>query len=184
MKYGYARVSAEDQNPAMQLTALKKAGCKTVFKDEVTGAHVNRPALARCLKVLETGDTLTVWKLDRLGRSLRDLIHMLGDFKQRGVKFRSLTEAIDTETPAGRAMWQMIGVLAELERSLITERTRAGVKAAQRRGVKFGRKPKLTPDRINHARKLIQQGTTPTEAAKILGIGRATLYSALQREVA
>jgi DNA invertase Pin-like site-specific DNA recombinase len=184
MKYGYARVSTEDQNPAMQLAALKKAGCKTVFKDEVTGAHVNRPALARCLKALETGDMLIVWKLDRLGRSLRDLIHMLDDFKQRGVKFRSLTEAIDTETPTGRAMWQMIGLLAELERSLITERTRAGVKAAQRRGVKFGRKPKLTPDRITHARKLIQQGTTPTEAAKILGVGRATLYSALQREAA
>ena len=90
MKYGYARVSTDDQNPAMQLAALKKAGCKTVFKDEVTGAHVKRPALPRCLKTLETGDTLIVWKLDRLGRSLRDLIPMLDDFKQRGVKFRSL----------------------------------------------------------------------------------------------
>jgi DNA invertase Pin-like site-specific DNA recombinase len=184
MKYGYARVSTEDQNPAMQLAALKKAGCKTVFKDEVTGAHVKRPALIRCLKKLETGDTLIVWKLDRLGRSLRDLIHMLDDFKQRGVKFRSLTEAIDTETPTGRAMWQMIGVLAELERSLITERTLAGVKAAQRRGVKFGRKVKLTPDRLAHARKLIEQGTRPTDAAKIIGIGRTTLYDALQRGAA
>jgi DNA invertase Pin-like site-specific DNA recombinase len=182
MKYGYARVSTEDQNPAMQLAALKKAGCKTVFKDEVTGAHVKRPALARCLKKLETGDTLIVWKLDRLGRSLRDLIHMLDGFKQQGVKFRSLTEAIDTETSAGRAMWQMIGVLAELEHSLIAERTRAGVKAAQKRGVKFGRKAKLTPDRLAHARKLIEQGTRPTDAAKIIGIGRTTLYSALQRE--
>jgi DNA invertase Pin-like site-specific DNA recombinase len=81
MKYGYARVSTEDQNPAMQLAALKKAGCKTVFKDEVTGAHVNRPALARCLKALATGDTLIVWTIDRLGRSLRDLILMLDDFK-------------------------------------------------------------------------------------------------------
>src|SRR6202043_1158046 len=152
---GYARVSTEDQNPAMQLAALKKAGCKTVFKDEVTGAHVNRPALARCLKKLETGDTLIVW---RLGRSLRDLIHMLDGFKQQGVKFRSLTEAIDTETPTGRAMWQMIGVMAELEKSLITERTRAGVKDAKRRGVKFGPKVKLTPDRLSHARKLIDQG--------------------------
>jgi DNA invertase Pin-like site-specific DNA recombinase len=184
MKYGYARVSTEDQNPAMQLAALKKARCKTVFRDEVTGAHVKRPALTRCLKALHPGDTLIVWKLDRLGRSLRDLIHMLDGFKQDGVKFRSLTEAIDTETPTGRAMWQMIGVLAELERSLITERTRAGVKAAQKRGVKFGRKPKLTPDRLAHARKLIQQGTRPTDAAKIIGIGRATLYAALQREAA
>jgi DNA invertase Pin-like site-specific DNA recombinase len=97
MKYGYARVSTEDQNPAMQLAALKKAGCKTVFKDEVTGAHVNRPALARCLKALETGDTLIVWKLDRLARNLSDLIHMLDGFKERGIAFRSLTEAIDTD---------------------------------------------------------------------------------------
>ena len=183
MKYGYARVSTEDQNPAMQLTALKKAGCMKMFKDEVTGAHVNRPALARCLKTLEVGDTLIVWKLDRLGRSLRDLIQMLDDFKHRGIRFKSLTEAIDTETPTGRAMWQMIGVLAELERSLITERTRAGVKAAQRRGVKFGRKLKVTPDRLVHARKLIDQGKTPTDAAKIMGIGRTTLYRALQGEV-
>src|ERR1051326_5142795 len=87
MKYGCARVSTEDQNPAMQLAALKKAGCKTVFKDEVTGAHVKRPALTRCLKTLQTGDTLIVWKLDRLGRSLRDLIHMLDGFKQQRVKF-------------------------------------------------------------------------------------------------
>ena len=181
MKYGYARVSTEDQNPAMQLAALKKAGCKTPFKDEVTGAHVNRPALARCLKALQPGDTLIVWKLDRLGRNLSDLIRMLDGFKERGIAFRSLTEAIDSETPTGRAMWQMIGVLAELERSLITERTRAGVKAAQKRGVKFGRKPKLTPDRLTHARTLIDQGKTPTEAAKIMGVGRATLYGALQR---
>ena len=106
MKYGYARVSTEDQNPAMQLAALKKAGCAKTFKDEVTGAHVKRPALARCLKKLETGGTLIVWKFDRLGRSLRDLNHMLDDFKQRGVKFGSLTEPIDTETreaaPCGR----------------------------------------------------------------------------------
>ncbi len=99
----------------MQLAALKKAGCKTVFKDEVTGAHVKRPALARCLKTLQTRDTLIVWKLDRLGRRLRDLIPILDAFKHRGVKFRSLTEAIDTETPTGRAMWQMIGVLAKLD---------------------------------------------------------------------
>ena len=184
MKYGYARVSTEDQNPAMQLAALKKAGCKTVFKDEVTGAHVKRPALIRCLKKLETGDTLVVWKLDRLGRSLRDLITMLDDFRSKGIRFRSLTEAIDTETPTGRAMWQMIGVLAELERSLIVERTRAGVKAAQRRGVKFGRKPKLTPDRLTHVQKLIEQGKTPTQAAKIMDVSRATLYRALQREAA
>jgi DNA invertase Pin-like site-specific DNA recombinase len=185
VKYGYARVSTDDQTPALQLAALKKAGCGTIFKDDgLSGATTKRPALLRCLKKLEHGDTLIVWKLDRLGRSLRDLITMLDDLKHRGVKFRSLTEAIDTETPTGRAMWQMIGVLAELERSLITERTRAGVKAAQRRGVKFGRKAKLTPDRLAHAHKLIDQGKSPTEAAKIIGIARATIYRALQRAAA
>src|SRR5215831_18540035 len=138
MKYGYARLSTDDQNPALQLAALKRAGCKIMFKDEgLSGATIKRPALLRCLKQLQPGDALIVWKLDRLGRSLRDLITMLDDLKQRGVKFRSLTEAIDTDTPTGRAMWQMIGVLAELERSLISERTLAGISAAKSRGVKF-----------------------------------------------
>jgi DNA invertase Pin-like site-specific DNA recombinase len=160
MKYGYARVSTDDQSTALQLAALKRAGCKTFFKDQgLSGA--------------------TTKKLDRLGRSLRDLIAMLDDLKERGVKFRSLTEQIDTETPTGRAMWQMIGVLAELERSLISERTRAGVKAAQRRGVKFGRKPKMTPQQIAHARKLIDQGEDRQKVADLFKVGRKTLYPAL-----
>jgi DNA invertase Pin-like site-specific DNA recombinase len=159
MKYGYARVSTDDQSPALQLAALKQAGCKTIFKDKgLSGATAKRPALLRCLKTLQPGDTLTVWKLDRLGRSLRDLITMLDDLRTRGVKFHSLTEAIDTTTPTGRAMWQMIGVLAELERSLIVERTQAGMKEARRRGVKFGRKKKLSPAQIAKARKLIEAG--------------------------
>jgi DNA invertase Pin-like site-specific DNA recombinase len=180
MKYGYARVSTDDQSPALQLTALKRAGCKAIFKDEgLSGATVKRPALLRCLKKLEPGDTLTVWKLDRLGRSLRDLITMLDDLRARGVKFRSLTEAIDTDTPTGRAMWQMIGVLAELERSLISERTRAGVKVAQHRGVKFGRKVKLSAEQIDHARKLIDKGEARQYVADLLNVGRSTLYRAL-----
>ena len=114
-------LSTDDQNTALQLAALKRPGAQTVFKDEgLSGATTKRPALLRCLKTLEHGDTLIVWKLDRLGRSLRDLIAMLDDLRARGVKFHSLTEAIDTATPTGRAMWQMIGVLAELERSLIS----------------------------------------------------------------
>jgi len=106
MKYGYARISTEDQNADLQLRALKRAGCATILKDELSGATTKRPALIRCLKKLHRGDTLIVWKLDRLGRSLRDLIAMLDDLKQRGVKFHSLTEHIDTDTPTGRAMWQ------------------------------------------------------------------------------
>jgi DNA invertase Pin-like site-specific DNA recombinase len=181
MKIGYARVSTDDQNPALQLAALEKAGCEKIYKDEgISGATTNRPALLRCLKALDTGDTLIVWKLDRLGRSLRDLIAMLDDLKQRGVKFHSLTETIDTTTPTGRAMWQMIGVLAELERSLISERTRAGVKAAKSRGVKFGRKPKLTDAQVSHARQQIDQGSTVQDVAALLNVSRKTLYRALK----
>jgi DNA invertase Pin-like site-specific DNA recombinase len=180
MKYGYARVSTDDQTPALQLAALKKAGCKTIFKDKLSGASgIKRPSLDRCLKKLDPGDTLIVWKLDRLGRSLADLIRMLDDFKKRDVKFRSLTEAIDTETPTGRAMWQMIGVLAELERSLISERTRAGVKAARKRGVKFGRKRKLSPEQIEHAREQIEKGKRHEDVAALLNVNRTTLYRAL-----
>jgi DNA invertase Pin-like site-specific DNA recombinase len=122
MKYGYARVSTDDQTPALQLAALKKAGCKTVFKDDgLSGATTKRPALLRCLKKLERGDTLIVWKLDRLGRSLRDLTIMLDELKQRGVKFRSLTEHIDTDTPTGFAMWHMISLLNRTTRHWYTQ---------------------------------------------------------------
>jgi DNA invertase Pin-like site-specific DNA recombinase len=180
MKYGYARVSTDDQTPALQLAALQKAGCKTVFRDDgLSGATTKRPALLRCLKKLEHGDTLIVWKLDRLGRSLHDLITTLDDLKKRGVKFRSLTEAIDTDTPTGRAMWQMIGLLAELERSLISERTRAGVKAAKARGVQFGRKPKLSPPQLAHAQKLLDEGQRHQDVAALLNVDRTTLYRAL-----
>jgi DNA invertase Pin-like site-specific DNA recombinase len=185
MKYGYARVSTDDQTPALQLAALKKAGCKTVFKDDgLSGATTKRPALLRCLKKLERGDTLIVWKLERLGRSLRDLTTMLDELKQRGVKFRSLTEHIDTDTPTGLAMWHIIGLLAEFERSLISERTRAGVKAARRRGVKFGRKPKLTPEQLDHARELIDKGERDRQGiADLFKVSRTTLYRALSAMV-
>jgi DNA invertase Pin-like site-specific DNA recombinase len=179
MKIGYARVSTDDQNTGLQLEALKKAGCRETFKDEgISGAVFRRPGLTRCLKALEPGDTLIVWKLDRLGRSLRDLIHLLDQLKHRGVKFRSLTEAIDTDTPTGRAMWQMIGVLAELERSMISERTKAGVKAAKRRGVKFGRKYILSPEQIKHAREQVDGGKSVRVVAKLMSVGHQTLYRA------
>ncbi len=118
MKYGYARVSTEDQNPALQLAALKKAGCQKTFKDERTGATTKRPALLRCFKTLQDGDTLIVWKLDRLARSLRDLVSMLDDFHQRGIHFRSLTEEINTSTPGGMLIFHIFAALAEFERGL------------------------------------------------------------------
>lgn len=180
MKIGYARVSTEDQNPDLQLAALKQAGYRRVFADKATGAHVQRPELAKCLKAINEGDTLTVWKLDRLGRSLRDLIALLDDLKARGAAFRSLTEAIDTTTPTGRALWQMVGILAELERSLIQERTKAGRAAAVARGVKMGHKPKLSPQQVAHARKLIEQGEHHDTVAQSLNVSRRTLYRALR----
>jgi DNA invertase Pin-like site-specific DNA recombinase len=180
MKYGYARVSTDDQNSDLQLTALKRAGCKTIFKDEgLSGATTKRPALIRCLKTLKQGDTLVVWKLDRLGRSVRDLITMLDDLRDRGVKFLSLTEHIDTATPTGRAMWQMIAILAELERSLISERTRAGVEAARARGVRFGRKPKLTRQQTRQALKLMEQRERVQDIAASFNVSKATLYRSI-----
>src|SRR5713101_3032890 len=175
MQIGYCRVSTEDQNPDLQLRALKKAGCKTIYTDKVSGTVRKRTYLERCLKELKPGDVLIVWKLDRLGRSLSDLIGLLDDLKARGVAFRSLTEAIDTATPTGRAMWQMVGILAELERSLIQERTKAGRAAAQARGVKMGRKPKLSPQQVAHARKLLDQGERPAHVAQLLKVSQRTV---------
>jgi DNA invertase Pin-like site-specific DNA recombinase len=181
MKIGYARVSTDDQNPDLQLAALKKAGCKKIFTDKATGAHAKRPELAKCLKTLKAGDALVVWKLDRLGRSLHDLITLLDELKAMGVAFRSLTESIDTATPTGRAMWQMVGILAELERSLIQERTKAGRVAAQARGVKMGRKSLLTAQQVTHARTLREQGESPAHVAHLLNVSRRTLYRYLQQ---
>lgn len=180
MKIGYARVSTDEQNPDLQIDALKAAGCERIFTDKASGANAKRLELTKCLKALAAGDTLIVWKLDRLGRSLRDLIGLLDELKVREVAFQSLTEAIDTTTPTGRAMWQMVGILAELERSLIQERTKAGRAAAVSRGVKMGRKSKLTPQQIAHARKLIEQGEHHDNVAKSLGVSRRTLYRRLE----
>jgi DNA invertase Pin-like site-specific DNA recombinase len=153
MKIGYARVVTDDQNPAIQIAALKAPRCTKLPRHELSGATgINRPPLLRRPKRVKKGDTLIVWNLDRPGRSPRDLMTMLDDLKQRGVKFQSLTEAIDTAIPAGRAMRQMISVLAEPERSLIGERSHAGAKAAKKRGVRLGRKPKLTRQQIEHGR--------------------------------
>jgi DNA invertase Pin-like site-specific DNA recombinase len=179
MKIGYCRVSTEEQNPDLQLAALKAAGCERIFTDKASGATTKRPQLKKCLELLDADDVLTVWKMDRLGRSLRDLITMLDDLKGRGVAFQSLTESIDTTTPTGRAMWQMVGVLAELERSLIKERTKAGRASAMARGVKMGRKPKLSPQQIHHAKELIEHGKSAKEVAKLLGVGLATVYRVL-----
>jgi DNA invertase Pin-like site-specific DNA recombinase len=179
MQYGYARVSTDDQNTALQRAALQRAGCMTIFTDKgLSGATGKRPALTRCLKALCAGDPLIVWKLNCLVRNLRNLITLLDDLRAQGIMFRSLTEHIDTAT-AGRAMWQMIDVLAELERSLMTERTRAGVTAAQQRGVPCGPKPKLTPRQMTHARQLRTQGEPVQVIAALFKVHRATISRVL-----
>jgi len=181
MKYGYARVSTDDQNTDLQLAALKQAGCDKTFVDEGrSGATLTRPALLRCLKQLEHGDTLIVWKLDRLGRSVRDLVNILHDLTAQGVQFQSLTEQIDTTHPLGKAMLHMVALLAELERGLIVERTKAGQQAARKRGVKFGAKPKLSTAQVEHARQLIDGKKSPGEVAALLNVSRTTLWRALQ----
>ncbi len=179
MRYGYARISTIEQNADMQLKALQRAGCKKIFTDRLTGATTKRPALLRCLKPLQDGDTLTVWKLDRLARSLRDLIAILEDFDKRGIHFRSLTEEINTATPGGKLIYHIFGALAEFERGLIIERTREGMKAARARGVKSGPPPKLTRQQTDHARQLIEDGQRREQVADLFKVSRSTLYRAL-----
>jgi DNA invertase Pin-like site-specific DNA recombinase len=179
MKYGYVRISTVDQNADMQLKALQRAGCAKIFKDERSGVAAKRPALSRCLKTLAAGDTLIVWKLDRLARSLRDLIAMTEDFHQRGIQFRSLTEEINTATPGGKLTFHIFAALAEFERGLIIERTREGMKAARAHGVKSGPKPRLARQQIDHARQLLEDGRRREEVADLFQVSRTTLYRAL-----
>ena len=181
MRYGYARISTEEQNEGLQRMALKRARCEKILVDKATGGTANRPALLRLLKMLKHGDSVTVWKLDRLGRSLRDLINIVDSFGKQGVEFRSLTEEINTATPGGKLTFHIFGAMAEFEHGLIKERTQAGVEAARSRGVKFGRKRRLTPQKVAQARKLIDQGERPTDVAESFGVGRSTLYRELQK---
>lgn len=177
---GYARVSTAEQDPALQHGALQAAGCARVETDRASGALTSRPALDRLLLAVLPGDTVVVWKLDRLGRSLVHLLSIVTDLAERGVGFRSLTEGIDTTTPAGRMVFSIFGALAEFERSLIRERTEAGLAAARSRGRTLGRPSVMTADRTATARTLSAAGTPVSRIAATLGVGRASVYRALQ----
>lgn len=177
---GYVRISTEQQNTALQTDALRKAGCEQIFEDTVSGAKADRPGLDAALAYLRDGDALTVWRLDRLGRSLPHLIETIGALEARGIGFRSLTENIDTTTSGGRLIFHIFGALAEFERDLIRERTRAGLAAAAARGRKGGRKPVVTADKLQRAREHIANGLSVREAAARLKIGKTALYAALQ----
>jgi DNA invertase Pin-like site-specific DNA recombinase len=177
MRVGYARVSTGEQNLDLQIDALKKAGCEQVYRDEMSGAKAERPGLSEALKFSRPGDTLVVWRLDRLGRSLKDLIEKVAALHERGIDFLSLHENIDTTTPAGKLQFHIFSALAEFERDLIRERTVAGLRAARARGKKGGRKFRLTPEETRMAASLIKDKTYKIgDICKRLGISTATLY--------
>lgn len=182
MLIGYARISTDDQSFALQVDALQAAGCERVFQDRGSGAKSDRAGLKEAVAACTSGDVLTVWKLDRLGRSLPDLVELVEALKARGVGLKVLTGAgasIDTTRAEGRLIFGIFAALAEFERELIRERTKAGMQAAKRRGRHVGRPRKLTPHQLAHARALIEGGTEKAEVAALLGVGKATLRRAL-----
>ena len=180
---GYARVSTQDQSTGMQIDALKAAGCDKIFTDKASGASANRPELEAALNSLRDGDVLVVWRLDRLGRSLKHLVAVVADLEKMGIGFRSLNESIDTTTAQGKLIFHIFAALAEFERDLIRERTKSGLAAARARGRKGGRKPSLSPKKIQVARQMYAQGdSTVAEIAKVLGVSRATIYRHLDRD--
>lgn len=177
MLVGYARVSTQDQDPELQRVALFGAGCERVFEETASGAQRDRPELKMALDYMRAGDTLVVWKLDRLARSLKQLIETVEGLEERGVGFRSLTENIDTTTNGGKLIFHIFAALAEFERGLIKERTLAGLAAARARGRVGGRPPRLGPKDIVAAKGMLSQaGMTVVEVAERLGVSPATLY--------
>jgi DNA invertase Pin-like site-specific DNA recombinase len=179
MMIGYARVSTQDQNLDLQHDALAKAGVERVFDEKVSGAAEERPKLAAALDALRPGDTLVVYKLDRLGRTVRGLVELVDGLSKRGIDFRSVSDAIDTSTPAGRFFFHVMAALAQMERELIRERVQAGVDAAKARGRQGGRPSVVNAKKLERAQKLVAAGSSITEAAETIGVSRATLYRRL-----
>lgn len=176
MLIGYARVSVQEQNIDLQTEALTKAGCQRIFFDKISGSRAERPELAKALETLREGDTLVVWKLDRLGCGVRNLVDWVGKLPPQGIQFKSLTEAIDTGTPSGPFFFHVMASLAEMERELTVERTRAGLKVARQLGRKGGRQRQMTESKIESAKKLLANGIPPRDVAANLGVSVPTLY--------
>lgn len=180
MKIGYARVSTGDQKLSLQLEALKKAGCQRIFREKASGAHRDRPELGRMLDQLREGDVVAVWRLDRLARSTRDLLEIVAAIDAAGARFQSLSEPwADTTTHAGRMIMTIFAGIAEFERDLIRERTGAGRREAQRRGVRFGRPRKMNAEQRELARRLLKEGQSVREVARTFSVHPATLYRIL-----
>lgn len=183
MLVGYARVSTQDQNLDLQKDALLKAGCEKLFLDKASGALKERPGLHEALSFLREGDTLVVWKLDRLGRSLKNLIEMVNDLNSRNIGFKSLQEAIDTTTSGGKLVFHIFGALAEFEREIIRERTQAGLNAARARGRQGGRPKKMDETKIAAAKQLLKDQTLSIDSiCKMLNVSKATLYRNIKSE--
>jgi len=181
MKIGYARVSTDDQHLEQQIEALKAAGCEQIFTDKASGAKDDRPGLADAFERMRDGDTLVIWKLDRLGRSVAHLSQTLKDFECNGWALQSITDGFDTSTAAGKMLFHVLGAISEFERDLVRERTQAGLAAARARGRKGGRPKSLTPQQIAMGKKLAADKSIPVNAiCEQLGISRATYY----REIA
>ena len=182
MRIGYARVSSELQSEDAQLDALANSGCERIYHEKISGKGVKRPELTRLLDSLRTGDTVIVQRLDRLGRSLSDLIHLLSAFKKKNVEFISLNENIDTSSATGELIFHLIGAIAQFERRLISERTKFGLEAAKARGRKGGRKPKLTSSDVKKARAMLSScEVSKAEVAQHFNVSSPTLNKALEK---
>lgn len=176
MLIGYARVSREDQNLELQLQALNDAGCERVFSDKKSGAQKVRKGLEDALSHLRPGDTLVVWKLDRLGRTVKQLVDLVEELESKQMNFKSLKDSIDTTSSAGRFFFHLMASLAQMERELIVERTKAGLEAARKIGRVGGRRRVMTESKIKSAKKLLKSGMLPRDVADDLGVSMATLY--------
>lgn len=176
-RIGYARVSTDDQNLDLQRDALSKSSCTAIYEETASGKSAGRPELDHCLKALRAGDVLVVWRLDRLGRSLPDLVNIVSDLEQRGIGFESLTEKIETNSAAGKLVFHVFAALAEFERNVIRERTQAGLSAARARGRVGGRKPSLNEKQKREIRALLRDPSIAVkDVAKRYGVSRTTVY--------
>lgn len=181
-RIGYARVSTDDQNLDLQRDALRLSGVQVIYEEMVGGKNADRPELASCLKALRAGDTLVVWRLDRLGRSLPDLVRIVAELEDKGIGFESITEKIETASAAGKLVFHVFAALAEFERNLIRERTQAGLAAARARGRAGGRKPKLNSQQIKEIKRLMADPSIPVrQIAERYKVSRTTLYKVAPR---
>ena len=178
---GYARVSRADQDPQLQIDALKRAGCTKIFVDHMTGSHMDRPQLTAALEYVRRGDTLVLWKMDRAGRNTRGVLELVEDLTRRGVGLRSITEEIDTSGPMGKAILTVMLAFGTLERDVLIERTRAGLDAARARGRVGGRPTVVSAHKLEAAKALIRGGATVTAAAEAVSVSRSSLYRGLAR---